>query len=144
MICSSSSSLLLSSLESSDTTIYEPEIRALSPSQVITNIYTSGLCPVDEDAQCICRNPKNVYRSWQSKKTICSSSVHGAPSSLRGPVDPSFRALSGRLKLTVRRHKFKKEFLPPVVYSSPIRCTSCTVKSVRSRRSFISSPLWTP
>jgi len=25
-----------------------------------------------------------------------------------GPADPSFRALSGRLKLTVRRHKFNK------------------------------------
>ena len=28
-----------------------------------------------------------------------------ASSSLSGPVDPSFRALSGRLKLTVRRHR---------------------------------------
>jgi len=26
-----------------------------------------------------------------------------------GPVDPSFRALSGRLKFTVRRHKFNKD-----------------------------------
>ena len=29
--------------------------------------------------------------------------------SLLGPVDPSFRALSGRLKFTVRRHKFNKD-----------------------------------
>ena len=29
-------------------------------------------------------------------------------SSLLGPVDPSFRALSGRLKFTARRHKFNK------------------------------------
>jgi len=28
---------------------------------------------------------------------------------LLGPVDPSFRALSGRLKLTVRRHQFNKD-----------------------------------
>ena len=28
---------------------------------------------------------------------------------LDGPVDPSFRALSGRLKFTVRRHKFNKD-----------------------------------
>ena len=28
-----------------------------------------------------------------------------------GPVDPSFRALSGRLKFTVRRHKFHKDSL---------------------------------
>ena len=32
-------------------------------------------------------------------------------SSLLGPVDPSFRALSGRLKFTVRRHKFDKHSL---------------------------------
>jgi len=28
-----------------------------------------------------------------------------------GPVAPSFRALSGRLKFTVRRHKFNKDSL---------------------------------
>ena len=28
-----------------------------------------------------------------------------------GPVVPSFRALSGRLKFTVRRHKFNKDSL---------------------------------
>ena len=28
-----------------------------------------------------------------------------------GPVDPSFRALSGRLKFTARRHKFITDFL---------------------------------
>jgi len=31
--------------------------------------------------------------------------------SLLGPVDPPFRALSGRLKLTIRRHKFNKDSL---------------------------------
>jgi len=36
------------------------------------------------------------------------------------------------------------ECLRPVVYSSLIGFTSCIVKSVRSRRSFISSHLWTP
>jgi len=34
--------------------------------------------------------------------------------------------------------------LPIVVYSSPIGCTSCIVKSVSSRSSFMSSPVWTP
>ena len=34
-----------------------------------------------------------------------------ASSSLLGPVVPSFRALSGRLKFTVRRHKFNKDCL---------------------------------
>ena len=33
-------------------------------------------------------------------------------SSLLALVDPSFRALYGRLKFTVRRHKFNQEFLP--------------------------------
>ena len=32
--------------------------------------------------------------------------VHRVSSSLLGPVDPRFRALSGRLQFTVRRHKF--------------------------------------
>ena len=31
---------------------------------------------------------------------------------LSGPVDPSVRALSGRLKFAVRRHKFNKDSLP--------------------------------
>ena len=31
--------------------------------------------------------------------------------SLLGPVDPSFPALSGRLKFTVRRHKLNKDAL---------------------------------
>ena len=35
---------------------------------------------------------------------VCSSSV-------LGPVDPSFRARSGRLKFLVRRHKFNKDSL---------------------------------
>ena len=30
------------------------------------------------------------------------------------------------------------------IYSSLIGCTSCIVKSFRSRRFFISSPVWTP
>ena len=42
--------------------------------------------------------------------------LHRISSSLLGPVDPSFRALAGRLKFTVRRHKFKifsPSSLPP-------------------------------
>ena len=34
--------------------------------------------------------------------------------SLLGPVDPSCRALSERLKLTVRRHKFKHDSLSSI------------------------------
>ena len=46
--------------------------------------------------------------------------LHNPPHQLRearlfggllGPVDPSFRALSGRLEFTVRRHKFNKDSL---------------------------------
>jgi hypothetical protein len=38
--------------------------------------------------------------------------AHRVSSSLLGPVDPSFRALSRRLTFTVRRHKFNAESLP--------------------------------
>jgi len=38
--------------------------------------------------------------------------VHRVSSSLLGPVVPSVRALSGRLKFTVRRHQFNKDSLP--------------------------------
>ena len=46
--------------------------------------------------------------------------VHRVSSSLLGPVDPSCRALSGRLKFTVRRHKLNKDSLPwsPSSYST--------------------------
>ena len=37
--------------------------------------------------------------------------LHRVSSSLSGHEDPSFRALSGRLKFTVRRHKFNKDSL---------------------------------
>ena len=41
---------------------------------------------------------------------VSSQYAWGTPpaSSLLDPVDPSFRALSGRLKFTVRRPKFNK------------------------------------
>ena len=37
--------------------------------------------------------------------------LHGVSSSLLGPVDPPFRALSGRLEFTDRRRKFNKDSL---------------------------------
>ena len=42
-----------------------------------------------------------------------------------GPVDPSFRALSGRLTFTVRGHKFNKDSLFQVTTRTPflLRCT---------------------
>ena len=36
-----------------------------------------------------------------------------------GPVDPSFRALSGRLNFTVRRHKCNKDSLSGQVFAPP-------------------------
>ena len=42
----------------------------------------------------------------------------GASSLLLGPVDPSFRALSGRPKFTVRRHKLNKDYRACAVLSS--------------------------
>ena len=40
--------------------------------------------------------------------------LHCVSSSLIGTVDPSFRALSRRLKFTVRFHKFKTDFISVV------------------------------
>ena len=57
-----------------------------------------------------CRN--SAYRSFTSglfKKFLCS------------PVDPSFRALSGRVKFMVRLHKFNKDYL---LYSKSSRTTT--------------------
>ena len=55
---------------------------------------------------------------------LCSSIVHRVSSSLLGPVVPSFRALSGCLRFTVRRHKFNKDSLsdgndPPTPTPTP-------------------------
>ena len=41
--------------------------------------------------------------AWTHHKSVASL--------LLGPVDPSFRALPGRLKFTIRRHKFNKDSL---------------------------------
>jgi len=52
-------------------------------------------------------------RGWKLVSTI----VHRVSSSLLGPVVPPFRALSGRLKGTVRRHKFNKDSLSKTDFS---------------------------
>ena len=41
----------------------------------------------------------------------CGLLKHRLSSSLWVPIDPSFRALSGRLQSTVRRHTFNKDSL---------------------------------
>ena len=40
------------------------------------------------------------------------SGLHRVSSSLSGPADPPFRALSGRFTFTVRRHNFNTNSLP--------------------------------
>jgi len=45
--------------------------------------------------------------------------VEDEPPLLLGPVVPSFRALSGRLKFTVRRHKFNQDSLSPEAIQQP-------------------------
>ena len=47
-------------------------------------------------------------RQFERKVRVCA---HRVSSSLLSPVDPSFRALSGRLDFTVRRHKFNQDFV---------------------------------
>ena len=37
--------------------------------------------------------------------------LYRVSSDLLGPINPSFRAISGRLKFTVRRHKFNQDSL---------------------------------
>ena len=70
------------SLKLSDTRVYGPQVRA--------RLGTTGVGDAEADA----------VRGRVAR-----------PCSLLSPVDPSFRALSGRLKFTVRRHKFNKDSL---------------------------------
>ena len=55
--------------------------------------------------------PRFSYRPGSIQRATKEYSAAEFLKRLLGPVDPSFRALSGRLKFTVRRHKFNKDFL---------------------------------
>jgi len=55
------------------------------------------------------RNPKP--ETLNSNALNSEHYTHRVSSSPLGPVDPSFRALSGRLKFTARRHKLNKDSL---------------------------------
>ena len=57
--------------------------------------------------------------------------LHGVSSSLLGPVDPSFRALSGRVKFTVRRHKFNKDSLS--LSQRGVSCAEAPLPMARGR-----------
>ena len=52
---------------------------------------------------------EDALRAGADDSSLSASALHS--SSLLGPVDPSFRVLAGRLKFTVRRHKFSKDSL---------------------------------
>ena len=56
-------------------------------------------------------SPRSSRRSSQRSSLARAPRAQQVSSSLLGPVDPSFQALSGRLKFTVRRHKFNKDSL---------------------------------
>jgi hypothetical protein len=64
--------------------------------------------PVDPKALNLDRSIGEKVDELKKGKSEVLENGHSScvSSSLLGPVDPSFRALSGRLKLTVRRHKF--------------------------------------
>ena len=55
---------------------------------------------------CVCEDVPLRRRLVQGQEL--ASPRQGVSSSLSGPVVPSFRALSGRPKFTVRRHKFNE------------------------------------
>jgi len=57
------------------------------------------------------RSSRNPNRCSFGTLFVAYGFVHRVSSSLLGPVDPSFQALSGRLKFTVRRHKFNEDYL---------------------------------
>ena len=73
------------------------------PSQVVGRVagVQRGVAQAEER-----RLASRVIDAWQ----VFSLSLFLSLNPL-GPVDPSFRALSGRLKFTVRRHKFNKDSL---------------------------------
>ena len=50
-----------------------------------------------------------AHKAGLDGRVLSAEVVHRVSSSLLGPVAPSFRALSGRLTFTVRRHKFNKD-----------------------------------
>ena len=71
----------------------------------------------DSASRCVSLLPRFTFPTYLCSllfRSTADLSVGGyvlndVSSSLLGPVDPSFRALSGRLKLTVRRHTFNTD-----------------------------------
>ena len=93
-------------------------VLALVVRQYITNLWKGGGVPDRYMHQL-----NKAYFSVSLQKTPPTTHdpkfLFQVSSRLLGPVDPSFRALSGRLKFTVRRHTFNKDspFLPRVASS---------------------------
>ena len=81
-----------------------------SYSQVHSGIYDSGW--ESSEHLLLSRNPSPARHHVHTRtEAMPEHNVHRVLSSRLGPVDPSSRALSGRLKFTVRRQKFNKESL---------------------------------
>ena len=69
--------------------------------------------PAQRDSEKVTSPDVSTFRECE---VVSDVSVHDrVSSSLSGSEHPSFRALSGRLKLTARRHKFNQDYLSFVV-----------------------------
>ena len=72
-----------------------------------------------------------------SGSRVCRGVVHRVSSSILGPMDHSFRALTGCLKFTVRRHKFNKDSLrcrgeETLLVRGLLLYRSCTARASRA------------
>ena len=88
--------------------------------------------------------PRRSVRACQRLVFYCrTTSASTAPCTSRRTCCPYAYVLITVLDVVPARD-MPRDRQHPSTYSSLIGFTSCIVKSFRSRRSFISSPLWTP
>ena len=83
------------------------------------------------------QHPTAVSDCAYALEAILPRLVGVSPSRL-GPVDPSFRALSGHLKFTVRRHKFNKDSHSVGARQGQMRLVPFSCQSISfSRQSYL-------